>query len=295
MSPTTRLAAGSIAVGIAVLGLKMLAWWMTGSVALYSDAIESIINVVAAMAALYAVQLAQKPPDKEHPYGHHKAEYFAAVLEGALILVAAAAILSAAWKAYLMPRLIETPWQGMAINLAAGCINAIWCRVLLREGRKLRSPALIADGRHLWTDVVSSFGVLLGLAAAVATGFPWLDPLLACIVAINIIWSGLRLIQESVSGLMDEAVHPKVMTTIKDSIAAHGEGAIEAHDLRTRVAGSATFIEFHLVVPGSMTVSRSHVICDRLEEAIRQDVPGATITIHVEPTEKAKHSGAVRI
>ncbi len=295
MSPATKLATGSIGVGAVVFALKWLAWWLTGSVALYSDAIESIINVVAAIAALYAVNLAQKPPDREHPYGHHKAEYFAAVLEGTLILVAAVAILSAAWKAYLSPRLIDAPWQGMALNLVAGCINAGWCAVLLKQGRKLRSPALIADGRHLWTDVVSSFGVLLGLSLAIATGLSWLDPVLACIVALNIVWSGLRLIQDSVSGLMDEAAHPGVMASIKEAIAAHGEGALEAHDLRSRVAGNATFIEFHLVVPGQMTVSRSHEICDRLEAAIRHDVEGAVVTIHVEPAAKAKPGEAVQI
>jgi cation diffusion facilitator family transporter len=295
LKPATQLAAGSVAVGLIVFGLKWLAWRMTGSVALYSDAIESIINVVAAVAALFAVQLAQKPPDINHPYGHHKAEYFAAVLEGALILLAAGAILSAAWNAYQAPRLIDAPWNGMVLNLLAGCINAGWCAVLLKQGRRLRSPALIADGRHLWTDVVSSFGVLTGLALALATGLPWLDPVLACLVALNIVWSGLRLIQESVSGLMDEAVHPAIMTSIKEAIASHGEGAIEAHDLRTRVAGSATFIEFHLVVPGQMTVSQSHAICDRLESAIRTDVEGAVITIHVEPTAKAKPEVALKI
>jgi cation diffusion facilitator family transporter len=295
MTPLTKIAAGSIAIGVVVFLLKLLAWWLTGSVALYSDAIESIVNVVAAAAALYAVHLAQMPADKEHPYGHHKAEYFAAVLEGALILAAAFAIFSASYRAFMVGDAIQTPWLGMAVNMLAAVINGLWCALLMREGRKRRSPALLADGRHLQTDVVSSVGVMGGLAAAYLTGLPWLDPLLACLVALNILWSGTRLIKESVGGLMDEAVEPKVMTSIRSAIAEGGDGAIEAHDLRTRAAGSATFIEFHLVVPASMTVGESHTICDRVEAAIRKEVEGAVITIHVEPPEKAKHKGVVVI
>jgi cation diffusion facilitator family transporter len=295
MTQLTKIAAASIAVGLAVFALKLWAWWITGSVALYSDAIESVVNVVAAIAALYAVQLSQKPADKEHPYGHHKAEYFAAVLEGALILAAAFAILSSTYRHVIAPAPVEAPWQGMAINTAGGVINAVWCWVLLQQGKALRSPALLADGRHLLTDVVSSGGVIVGLAAATVTGLPWVDPLLACLVALNILWSGLRLIRESVSGLMDEAVEPKLMHSIRAAISVRGDGAIEAHDLRTRVAGSATFIDFHLVVPASMTVGESHMICDRIEAAIRQEVTGAIITIHVEPPEKAKHNGVLVI
>jgi cation diffusion facilitator family transporter len=289
----TAIAAVSIVVGVVVLALKFWAWWLTGSVALYSDAVESIVNVVAAAAALYAVHLAQKPPDREHPYGHHKAEYFAAVLEGALILAAAYAVFAAAWRGYSAPQPIEHPWQGMAVNAAAGALNGAWCWVLFREGARRRSPALMADARHLWSDVVSSAGVLIGFGAAALTGLLWLDPLLACLVALNILWSGLRLIRESVGGLMDEAVGPRVMATLKQAIASGGDGALEAHDLRTRVAGSATFIEFHLVVPAEMTVGQSHAICDRIEAAIRGEVPGSTITIHVEPPEKAKHRGVL--
>jgi cation diffusion facilitator family transporter len=293
MTSLTKIAAGSIAIGVVVFLLKLLAWWLTGSVALYSDAIESVVNVVAAAAALYAVQLAQKPPDKEHPYGHHKAEYFAAVLEGALILAAAFAIFTASYRVFWAANALDAPWQGLAINMLAAVINGLWCAVLMREGKKRCSPALLADGRHLQTDVISSIGVMGGLGAAYLTGLHWLDPLLACLVALNILWSGARLIKESVGGLMDEAVHPKVMDSIRSAIAESGDGAIEAHDLRTRAAGSATFIEFHLVVPAAMTVGESHTICDRIEAAIRKEAEGAVITIHVEPPEKAKHKGVV--
>ena len=293
MSKLTQIAIGSLIIGVIVFALKILAWRITGSVALYSDAVESVVNVVAAGVALYAVQLAQKPADREHPYGHHKAEYFAAVIEGAMILAAAFAIITAAYGAYYSPKTVDAPWDGLAINLLAGAINGVWCLVLLREGKKRRSPALVADGRHLLSDVVSSLGVMGGLAAAYLSGLPWLDPLLACLVALNILWSGWHLITDSVSGLMDEAVAPKVLASIRSAISDGAEGAIEAHDLRTRAAGSATFIEFHLVVPETMTVGESHVICDRIEAAIRRDVEGAVITIHVEPPEKAKHKGVV--
>lgn len=295
-APTARtLAFGSVVVGIVVFGLKFLAWKLTGSVALYSDAIESIVNVVAALAALYAVHLSAQPADDRHPYGHHKAEYFAAVVEGALILAAALSILAAAWNAWKQPAMTGQPWLGLSVNLFAGFINAVWCWILLREGRRLRSPAIVADGRHLQSDVVSSAGVALGLGAASASGYAWLDPLLACLVALNILWSGLRLIRESVGGLMDEAADPTVSAAVKSAIAGAGEGALQAHDLITRVAGSVTFIEFHLVVDADMTVGASHAICDRIEAAIRADVPGARIIIHVEPPEKAKAKGMVAI
>ncbi len=293
MSKVIQIAIGSIVVGVVVFALKLAAWWMTGSVALYSDAVESVVNVVAACVALYAVRLAQKPADREHPYGHHKAEYFAAVIEGAMILAAAFAIFTAAYGAFFSNKPVAAPWEGLAVNLIAGAINGAWCFVLLREGRKRRSPALVADGRHLLADVVSSLGVMAGLAAAYMTGLPWLDPALACLVALNILWSGSRLISESVSGLMDEAVAPKAMAAIRAAISGGAEGAIEAHDLRTRAAGSATFIEFHLVVPETMTVGEAHVICDRIEAAIKAEVEGAVTTIHVEPPEKAKHKGVL--
>ncbi len=290
-----RLAVGSVVVGVLVFAIKLWAWWITGSVALWSDAIESIVNVVAAAAALYAVHLSAQPADERHPYGHHKAEYLAAVIEGSLILAAAFSILLAAWSAWRQPSMVDAPWQGIAVNLFAGMINAAWCYVLIREGRRLRSPAIVADGRHLQSDVASSAGVAFGLAAAAWTGLPWLDPLLACLVALNIVWSGVRLISESVCGLMDEAADPQVRAAVRAAIAQSGEGAIQAHDLITRAAGPATFVEFHLVVPAEMTVGQSHEICDRIEAAIRADVPGVRISIHVEPPEKAKHKGVVAI
>ncbi len=293
MTSVRNLAQGSIAVGLIVLGLKYWAYHLTGSVALLSDAIESIVNVVTAFVAFLAISLSAKPADDEHPYGHHKAEYFSAVLEGVLIVLAAILILREAYFSYLEPRKLDTPWLGLAVNGAATIINTGWAWLLIKNGRARRSPALIADGRHLMTDVVSSLGVLAGVAVAALSGIAVLDPILAALVALNILWAGWGLMKESLSGLMDEALEPSTLATIKQTISAHAIGAIEAHDLRTRRAGSMTFIDFHLVVAGTTTVSAAHDICDNLEQAIRAEIGEALITIHVEPDDKAKHSGIV--
>lgn len=283
-----RLAAWSIAVALVVFGLKVLAWWITGSVALYSDALESIVNVVTAFAALWAIRISYMPADRDHQHGHHKAEYFSAVLEGVMIIVAALLIMSQVVETLSNPRPLEQPWEGLAINGAAAVLNAIWASVLIRRGRAARSPALEADGNHLMTDVMTSGGVIVGLVLAVVTGWTVLDPLLAALVAINILVQGWRIIGESVSGLMDKAVSTEEHIHIRDVISAHSKGAIEVHDLKTRIAGRATFIEFHLIVDGDMTVRESHIICDRIEEALRTEIPSVRITIHVEPDDEAK-------
>jgi len=293
MDRASFLALGSVTVGLTVLALKFGAWWFTGSVALYSDALESTINVVAALVAFAALRLSAKPADANHPYGHQKIEYIAAVFEGALILLAAVAVFHAAYNAYLAPRVVTPDPVGIGLNVLASVINALWCYVLLRRGKALRSPALVADGKHLLSDVISSVGVLVALSVALLTGLPWLDPLLACVVAVNILWSGWSLMQSSFSGLMDEAAAPEEVERIRAIISSQAEGAIEAHDLRTRHSGRLTFIEFHLVVPADMRVDAAHDICDRIEAALRREVEGASITIHVEPENKAKHQGIV--
>jgi cation diffusion facilitator family transporter len=293
VSSTTRIAAVSIVVGVIVLALKAVAWWLTGSVALYSDAAESVVNIATAIAALIAIRYSALPPDANHPYGHQKAEYFSVVLEGVLVIIAAIVIAREAWVTFLNPRAIEQPALGLAINVVASLVNGAWCWVLLREGRRRRSPALVADGKHLLTDVITSVGVVVGIILTVATGKLILDPLLAAAVALNILWQGWRLVRVSIGGLMDEALPADTLTRIRTIIKANADGALEAHDLRTRAAGRMTFIEFHLVVPGTMPVSESHDICDRIERALRAEVSDATITIHVEPEAKAKHSGVV--
>jgi cation diffusion facilitator family transporter len=291
-----RLALGSLAVALAVLALKLMAWRLTGSLALWSDALESLVNVAASLAALVAIRLADKPADRQHPYGHHKAEYFSAVLEGVLIILAAVSIAVAAWEALGAPRMPDYSVPGLALNALASVVNGLWASLLIRRGRAMGSPALVADGRHLVTDVVSSGGVLAGIGLAFATGWAVLDPLLALAVAVNIVWSGWILVKDSVGGLMDEAVDPATMARLREVIAgAAGDGAIEAHDLRTRNAGRMTFVDFHLVVPGERSVSEAHRICDRIEAAIRAEVGDAVISIHVEPEWKAKEHGVLRL
>ena len=283
-----RLAAWSIVVALVVLALKILAWYLTGSVALYSDALESIVNVIAAGVALWAIHVSHRPADREHQHGHHKAEYFSAVLEGVFIVVAALLILMEAWRALQAPQPLSAPWTGLAVNGVASAGNAFWAMLLIRTGRAERSPALVADGRHIMTDVVTSIGVIAGLAGAVFTGWSVIDPLLAIVVAFNILWQGWRVIGNSVDGLMDRAVDRDEHLQIRDIISANAGGAMEVHDLKTRLAGRATFIEFHLVVDADMTVGESHVICDRIEEALRAAIPSVRITIHVEPDDEAK-------
>lgn len=293
MSRTVRIALGSIVIGIVVLGLKLLAWWLTGSVALLSDALESTVNVATALAALVAIRVAARPADDGHPYGHHKAEFFSAVLEGVMIIVAALLIMREAYSGFRSPPTIEAPAIGMAINAAAGALNAFWCWVLITWGQRLKSPALVADGKHLLSDVISSGGVLLGVGLAVVTGWSLLDPLLAGLVGLNILRSGWKVTAASLSGLMDEAVPDTTLASIRTIISDQATGAIEAHDLRTRHAGRVTFIDFHLVVDGRTTVEDAHAICDRIETSLRKALPEAQITIHVEPDHKAKHSGVL--
>jgi cation diffusion facilitator family transporter len=293
MNRATRLAMGSVIVALAVLALKALAWWLTGSVALLADALESVVNVAAALAALAAVSFSAVPPDANHPYGHAKAEYFSAVLEGALIIVAALLILREAWGALAAPHVPELPGLGLAVSIGATAVNGLWGLLLRREGRRLRSPALLADARHLFSDVVTSVGVVAGVGAVAATGILWLDPLLAALTAVNILFSGWQLLRDSVGGLMDEAVEPVLLARIRAVMSQQAAGALEIHDLRTRHAGRTTFVEFHLVVPGEMTVSVAHEICDRIETALKAELGSAVITIHVEPEAKAKHQGVL--
>ncbi|KQZ87052.1 cadmium transporter [Mesorhizobium sp. Root157] len=282
------LAFWSIIVAFAVMGLKFVAWRMTGSVALYSDALESIVNVITAMAAFWAIRVSHKPADQDHPFGHHKAEYFSAVLEGVLIVVAALLIIAQVWQSLQDPQPLEQPWEGLAINGGAAVVNAIWATILIRAGRSAKSPALEADGKHIMTDVVTSAGVIAGLVGAVLTGWHVLDPLLALLVALNILYQGWKVTGESLNGLMDRGVDTEEQMHIRDIISANSKGALEVHDLKTRIAGRATFIEFHMVVDADMTVGESHVICDRIEDALKAEVPSVRVTIHVEPDDEAK-------
>lgn len=293
MQTVSRYAIQSLGVACVVLALKSLAYWITGSIALLSDALESIINVAVAGAAYFALRVSETPPDAEHPFGHHKAEYFSAVLEGALIILAAIAIFREAAIHFFEPKELDAPGLGIAINVVASAMNAVWGWRLIRIGRREKSPALDADGRHVLSDAVSSTGVVVGLTAAVLTGWLQLDAIIAACVGVYILTQGWGLVKDSVGGLMDQAVDPETLFIIQASIEKAAAGAIEAHDLRTRHAGPVTFIQFHLVVPANMTVTKAHDICDRIENALREAVPGARVSIHVEPELKAKHEGII--
>ncbi len=293
MTRGERLALGSIGVGCLVLAAKGMAWWLTCSAAIYSDAIESTVNVAAAAVSLLAIHFAAKPADANHPYGHDKAEFFAAVVEGGMIVAAAFTIFQHAWQTYWRPAPVTMPGIGLALNAGATAVNAGWAALLIGAGRRARSPALLADGRHLLADVVTSCGVIAGVGFAVLTGFLVLDPLLAAATGVHVLWSGASMISASVGGLMDAAPSPLIVERIRALVALHAEGAIEAHDLRTRHAGRLTFLEFHLVVPGGMTVAAAHDICDRVEAALKAEMDELVITIHVEPEGKAKHKGVL--
>jgi cation diffusion facilitator family transporter len=292
-SPAARLAIISLAVGLGVLALKVLAAWLTGSIALWSDALETVVNVLTAIVALVAIRLASRPADAALPYGYGKAEYFSAVIIGVIIALTSVLIFFQAWRGFTAPHAVTPDIVGFGVSIVATLINAGWAWMLIRTGTRERSPSLVADGRHLVTDVISTGAVIIGVIVAVLTGYQQLDAVLAAFVGLTILWTGWHVVRDSVTGLMDVAVDPKQLTQIREIIADNAQGAIEAHDIRTRQAGRLTFIEFHLVVAGTMSVEAAHAICDRIEARLREVVGEAQITIHVEPENKAKHSGIV--
>lgn len=290
--PAARL---SLIAGLVVFGLKWLAFKLTGSAALYSDALESVVNIVAALAALYAVSISRRPPDFNHPFGHTKAEYFSAVIEGVLVVLAALTIVAEASQKLASPQAISNLGTAAVISLGASALNAGLVFFLIRLGRAARSPALVADGQHIFSDVLTSVGVWVGMGLAWATGYWILDPLLALAVATNILRVGWKLVRESVGGLMDEAVPEHERENIFRLVESEAgllreQGKIlEIHDFKTRRAGPRTFAEFHLVVPGVMLVEEAHHICDLIEEKLERANLGVELTIHVEPHNRAKH------
>ena len=287
MTRTIKAALGGLAISLIVLALKFAAYWVTGSVALYSDALETTINVVGALTALVALWYGERPADVGHPYGHEKAEYISAAIEAFMVVATAFAISREAYLGWQHPHAPETPLMGVLLNGASGLVNLFWALFLIRVGRLWRSPALAASGKHIMTDVWTSGAILAGFALIPVTGWLRLDPTLAAIVAINILWSGGQILRESMRGLMDEASDPATVSDIRRIIAENRGRAIEAHDVRTRVAGKTTFVEFRLIVPGDMTVNESHELCDRIEAAILERLGHASITIHVEPDSRS--------
>ncbi len=291
MNAAERLALGSVGLGVVVLALKAAAWWVSGSAAFYSDALETTVNVAAGAIALYAIRLASRPADADHPYGHDKAEFFSAVIEGVLIVIAAISIFREAWQELWTPRALTLNALPFALSLSATALNCLWSLNLARAGRRLRSAALSADGRHLMSDVVSSLGIAAGVALVLLSGKTLIDPAVAALAGIYVLWSGVRTVSASVGGLMDAAPDARVVARIRELVSDTAVGALEAHDLRSRHAGRLTFLEFHLVVPGTMTVAELHAICDRVEAALKSEMEYLVITIHVEPEAKAKQHG----
>ncbi len=274
----------SLGVALLVLGLKALAYRLTGSIALLSDALESGVNVAAALIALVGIRIAARPPDHNHPFGHTKAEYFSAVLEGLLVVGAALGIVWEAWPRLLEPEPLRELGPGLGLSLLASGINGLLALYLLRKGQSLRSPALIADGQHLLSDALTSLGVALGVGLAGLTGFWRLDPLLALLVALYILHMGFRIVSRSLGGLMDEGLAPEELAQIRAVLSRYVPArALEVHGLKTRRAGRRAFLEFHLVVPGKMRVEEAHRLCDELEAALKGALPGLEVTIHVEP------------
>lgn len=275
----------SIGAALLTIALKFGAYILTGSVGLLSDAIESIVNLVAAGAAFWALSYAAKPPDAEHTFGHSKAEYFSSALEGVLILVAAVSIAVTAIARLLEPQPIEQVGLGLGLSLVATALNGGVAWILLQASRRFRSITLRADAYHLLTDVWTSVGVVLGIGLVSVTGWILLDPIVALLVAANIVWTGLKLLKETGSGLLDSAIPAEDQKAIALILSEYKPQGVQFHALRTRVAGSRCFISFHVLVPGAWTVQRGHDLCEVIEHAIRSALPNTDITTHLEPLE----------
>lgn len=275
----------SIAAAVATILLKGVAWWLTGSVGLLSDAIESFVNLAGAVVALWMLSLAAQPADEQHPHGHGKAEYFSSAFEGFLIVVAALSIGYTAIDRLVHPQALEAVGVGLLVSVVASAINFGVARILLRAGRAHRSITLEADAHHLMTDVWTSGGVILGVGLVWWTGLNWLDPVIALLVAANIVWTGWQLMHRSGSGLMDTSLPREQLDLIEARLAAYAADGIGYHALRTRQAGRRSFISLHVLVPGHWTVQQGHDWVERIETDLRGVVPHCHVTAHVEPIE----------
>ena len=279
-----RYALLSLGAALATMGLKSLAWWLTGSVGFLSDALESLVNLAAALLAFSMLRLAAAPPNKQHPYGLSKAEYFSAGIEGAMIVLAAGAIVWAAVPRLLAPQPIEAPLAGMVLTGVATAINLAVGLLLIRVGKREDSITLEADGRHLMTDVWTSIGVIAGVALASATGWLALDPLLGLAVAVHILWEGFALVRRSVSGLLDASISAADQHEIAKLFTEYARRyGIAFHALRTRQAGARRFISFHMLVPDAWTVAHAHRLSEEIESRVRSMVSNAVVDTHIEP------------
>lgn len=287
MLPTSlkRYAYLSIATAISTILLKGVAWWLTGSVGLLSDALESFVNLAGALMALAMLSLAMQPADESHAHGHGKAEYFSSAFEGFLILVAAVSIGYTAIDRLLHPQALESVGIGVAVSVVASLINLATARILMSVGRKQNSITLEADARHLLTDVWTSVGVIIGVGLVWLTGWLWLDPVVALIVAANIVWTGWQLLHRSASGLMDESIPAEKIKAVEVVLENYRRQGLDFHALRTRQAGMRAFVTLHVMVPGAWTVQEGHDLLEKIEAEIRNAVPFSHVTTHLEPLE----------
>ena len=283
--PLFRLLWLSVAAAVATIALKTTAWLLTGSVGLLSDAAESVVNLVAAVVALFALRWASKPADDEHEYGHAKAEYFSAGIEGSLIFVAAITIAVTAVERLLNPQALSDVGVGLAVSAAASAINLGVGAALVRAGRRHRSITLEADGKHLLTDVWTSVGVIVGVGAVVISGWERLDAIVALLVAANIVITGIGLVRRSVGGLMDRALDEDAHDQISQVLAGFEQRGVQFHALRTRQAGQRAFISTHVLVPGSWSVRQGHDVAEEVEATLRSKIPHATVFTHLEPAD----------
>ena len=285
MPSIARFAWLSVAAALVTMALKGTAAWLTGSLGLLSDALESFVNLGAALIAVVSLKVAAREPDEKHPYGYTKAEYFSAAVEGALIVLAALAIVAVAVPRLIEPRPIARFDIGIVISLIAAAVNLGTALVLLRAGKRHDSIALEADGYHLLTDVWTSIGVVVGVGATVLTGWLALDPLIAIAVAAHIAWTGAKVLRRSLLALMDRALPEPDMERIREILEPYRVRGLDYHALRTRRAGRLRLVDMHLLVPGAMTVSEAHRVADEIEDKIRVALPGSAVLTHLEPIE----------
>ncbi len=281
----------SIGVALATIALKTGAWWVSGSVSLLSDALESLVNLAGAMFALAMVTIAARPPDDDHPYGHHKAEYFSSGFEGVLIFAAALAIVGAAVHRLLNPQPLEAVGLGLVLSVVSSTMNGVLAWTMLRKARAARSMALEADARHLFTDVWTSAGVVIGLLAVMATGWQWLDPVIAIAVALNILREGASLVWRSAGGLMDEALEPDARAEINKVLEGFAHQTIRFDHLVTRRAGQRRFVDMHMHMPAAWTLGRAAAVRASVEQALMAAVPGLRATIQLLPLDVEAHLG----
>ncbi|MBY7649257.1 MAG: cation transporter [Candidatus Liberibacter europaeus] len=291
-----KMALWGVFISIFITLLKVAAWYVTGFVSLLSDGLESTVNIVTAIISYFTIKYACRPADHNHPFGHQKAEYIAAVIEGILMVCIALVVLYKSWQNYTQITYSNNiSIIGFLISLISSIISLIWGMLMIKYGEKYHSAALKANGQHLISDVLMSIGVISGLLLTVITKYNALDSIIATFMSIAILYNGWQIIASSISGLMDGAVQSKYLEKIKSIIALNASGSKEIHDLKVRQSGSVFFINFHLVVDSKMTVLNAHKICNNLEKSIEKVIPETIITIHVEPETERSHGIKIKL